>query len=330
MTRRLFLSTSWPRRLCVACATFGFGLHAAPALAQSTTSAESSQDVREQERSELYREGVELAEQGRWNEALPKFQSVVAIRSAPAALVALGTAQEKLTLVASARRTYARAHEEARAIHDQGLAEKVALKFAALQARVPHLAIRMADKDAVPVVTIDGERVEVPAEGIELDPGDHRVVVTVAGEPSYEQHARIAEGERKELWVDFGKMGKASGGLPTGPLILGGAGLAATVVGAVVYFSAKSTYNDAQKRLAGCADLACQQDAVNQGNDARTPALLGSIVAWTGVASMAGAGLWWALSPSAPHTEPMGGLRPVDVSFGATKGGGLIRWRSAF
>src|SRR5215471_21330306 len=120
MKWRFFLSAALPRQLCVACATFGLGLRTAPALAQSTTTgAESSHDAREQERSELYHQGVELAEQGRWNEALPKFQSVVAIRSAPAALVALGTAQEKLALVASARRTYARAHDEARTIHDQ-------------------------------------------------------------------------------------------------------------------------------------------------------------------------------------------------------------------
>jgi hypothetical protein len=340
MKWQLWLPAALLRQLCAAGATFGLALKGAPALAQSGTDAESSNDApeqgrsaREQERSALYHEGVEMAEQGRWSEALQKFQSVVALRSAPAALIALGTAQEKLALVASARRTYARAHDDALAIHDQALAEKAALKFAALQARVPHLTIRMADKDAVPSVTIDSERVEVPAEGIEIDPGDHRVVVTVAGQQPYEQRARIAEGEKKELWVDFGRATKAgSKGPPTGPIILGSAGLVATVAGAVVYFNARSTYNDAQWNLTtGCAgDLHCQEEAVRRGNDARTPALLGSIVALTGVASIAGAGLWWALSASAPRAEPLGATKPLDVSVGATKGGGLIRWTSAF
>ena len=333
MKWRFLLPAALPRQLCVACATFGLGLLGAPALGQSSTGAESSNDPREQERSALYHDGVQMAEEGRWSEALKKFQSVVAIRSAPAALVALGTAQEKLTLIASARRTYARAHDDARAIHDQALAEKAALKFAALQARVPHLAIRMADKDAVPTIAIDGERVEVAAEGVEIDPGDHRVVVTVAGEAPYEQRAQIAEGEKKELWVDFGRAARGgSSGLPTGPLILGAAGIVATGVGAVVYLNARSTHNDAQSNLTtGCAgDLACQEDAVSSGNDARTPALLGSILFWTGVASIAGAGVWWALSPSERHAEPRSGSKPVDVSVGATKGGGWIRWSSAF
>ena len=79
-------------------------LIASPTFAQSPASPPST-DSREEERTALYREGVALAEAGKWHEALEKFQAVVAIRSAPAALIALATAQENSGKLAHAART---------------------------------------------------------------------------------------------------------------------------------------------------------------------------------------------------------------------------------
>ena len=62
-------------------------LLAGPARAENQGAA--SPGAREQERTALYKEGVALAEAGRWAEALTKFEGVVAIRSAPRALIAL-------------------------------------------------------------------------------------------------------------------------------------------------------------------------------------------------------------------------------------------------
>src|SRR5262249_9209921 len=156
------------------------------AQSAATPAPASAVDDHEQERTALYREGVAFAEAGRWADALKKFQAVVAIRSAPAALVAMGTAQEKLGLLASARRTYSRAHDEARAIGDQALAEKAAGKYAAIQLRVPRIGIHLAGKSASEAnVTVDGDRAEPSASGdVEVDPGEHRVAVTAAGERS--------------------------------------------------------------------------------------------------------------------------------------------------
>ena len=80
--------------------------------------------AKEQERTSLYREGVSLAEAGRWDEELKRFERVVAIRSAPPALVALATAQEKTDKLASAKRTFLRAEADARAAGDADLAQK--------------------------------------------------------------------------------------------------------------------------------------------------------------------------------------------------------------
>jgi hypothetical protein len=321
-----------PRLLLVA-ASFAVGSIAAPVRAQST--AAPAVDDHEQERTALYREGVALAEAGRWSEALKKFQAVVAIRSAPAALVAMATAQEKLGTLATARRTYSRAHDEARAIGDQALAEKASAKFAALQSRVPRLAIRLTGKSiSAAVVTIDGDRVEPSGDGdIEVDPGEHRVVVTVAGERPYEQRAQVGEAERKEIVVESAPApqkeatSSSSSGPPLGALILGGAGIATTAIGAVVYVTARSTYDDG-KRAQQNADPA-SVEKVNRGNDARGTVLAGSIVAWTGIVAIGGAGVWWLLSPHGDG-ESHGAASATRVSISPTRGGYWVQLEQAF
>jgi tetratricopeptide (TPR) repeat protein len=291
-------------------------------------------DDHEQERTALYRQGVALAEAGQWAEALKKFQAVVAIRSAPAALVAMATAQEKLGALATARRTYSRAHDDARAIGDQALAEKASAKFAALQSRVPRLAIRLSTMSlTAAVVTIDGDRVLPSADGdVEVDPGEHRVVVTTAGQLPYEQRAQVAEAERKELSVDFAPIppkesAAPSSGPPLGALILGGAGIATAAIGAIVYANALSTYN-AGKDAQSCRDPSCV-DKVNQGNDARATVLASSIVTLTGIAAIGGAGVWWLFSPRA-HDSSQGTTSATHVSVGPTRGGYWVQLEGAF
>src|SRR5262245_21357060 len=55
-------------------------------------------------RTELYREGVTLGEQGDWAGAARKFREVVQIRSAPKALLALAVAEAKQGHLLEAKR----------------------------------------------------------------------------------------------------------------------------------------------------------------------------------------------------------------------------------
>jgi hypothetical protein len=309
-------------------------LSAGPLYAQSA--AQKPLD-REQERTALYREGVHLAEDGRWDEALKRFQSVVEIRSAPAALVALGTAQEKLAMLATARRTFAKARDEARTVGDDAIAEKATHAVATLEPRVPRLILRLSRKTPDTVVTIDGQRVEMPDDGVELDPGDHEVVVTVEGQPHAER-ARIVEGQRKELWINDAPPPVESGvssGPPVGPLVLGGSGVVAAAVGAIVWVSNKSVYDnrDAAKTALCPQDQSkpsgsCQ-NAVAEGNSARDRAAVGSVVGWTGAAAIVVAGAWWLLSPSGAPAQRRGSSA-VDLSAGAAPGSYWISVSSAF
>jgi hypothetical protein len=354
--------------MAIVCAMLASAASAAPAYAQSATAA--TNDAHEQERTALYRDGVTLAEAGQWGEALKKFQSVVAMRSAPAALLALGTAEENLGSLASARRDYAKARDEARTVGDRTALEKASSKFAALQSRVPRLVIRLSDRSKGAVVTIDGERTSLPEDGsVELDPGEHAVVVTSEGLRPYEQRAVLAEGDKKEWLVDLAAGHADSAGhvegatsasatnapnmssnardatpssetntastaqaessrLPLGPLVLGGAGLAATILGGVVYSNAHSTYA-AGDAVRGCGSAVCNQ-AKQNANDARTSILVGSAVAWTGVAAVAGAGVWWLLSPREHGSESHGSARALDVSAVPLPGGCWVSVDRAF
>src|SRR3954470_13906557 len=89
--------------------------------ATAQTSVGSSATDREQERTVLYREGVALAEAGRWADALAKFERVVAIRSAPRALMALGTAKEKAGKWIRAKHTYETTLADAKAAAEADL-----------------------------------------------------------------------------------------------------------------------------------------------------------------------------------------------------------------
>lgn len=310
------------------CAIFAIVLRATTSLAQDPSAASGP---RETERTNLYKEGVALADAGKWEGALEKFRAVVAIRSAPAALIALGTAQENTGKLAHAVRTYEAAEQGARAANDEALADRAHQASAALRSRIARLIVRIPPGEPAATVTVDGETVEAAAAGIAVDPGKHRVVAAAAGRKPFEREIEVRAGGQAEVAVVFESQpapataapatpaaaiapvapGEAtersvpSGRpLPVGPLVLGGVGVAATVVGIVVRLGGNADYDEASKE---CVDSRCDsQTAVDNGNAARGRMLTGTIVAGVGVAALAGAGVWWAL----PAKTESQGARP--------------------
>src|SRR5678815_4359361 len=123
------------RRASVALAVALLVAGGRPALAQAPDEAV------EKERTDLYKAGVALAEAGQGGEALDKFQRVVAMRSAPRALLALASAEEHVGRLVSAKRTYVKARDDARAEKDEALAGKADAALAALDPRIPRLAL---------------------------------------------------------------------------------------------------------------------------------------------------------------------------------------------
>ena len=281
---------------------------------------------KEHERTALYREGVALAEAGRWDEALKRFEKVVAIRSAPPALVALATAQEKAGKIASAKHTFQKAQADALAAGDVELAQKAEKALTALDPRVARIVVRLPPGTSGARVLVDGNAIAADPKGVEADPGEHQVVVEVPGQPIFQERVVLAAEQRKEIAVRLGARGPAdapaaqsapdtagasgdssSGGPPIGSWILGGAGVAASIVGLVVRFDSQASYDDVS---AQCPNEQCRSQAeAEEANAARSRMLAGSIVAGAGVGLMASAGLWWVLSSRSP--QPDGRNTPV-------------------
>jgi hypothetical protein len=331
------------------CALVSAGLAAGPVHAQEgkIASPAGKESVgREKERTALYNEGLALAEAQRWQEAWVKFQGVVAIRSAPRALVAVATAEEKMGRLTGAKRTYQKALADARSTGENDMVEKTSSALAALEALIPRVVLRFGSGGTSAAVILDGVIVSVGPDGIEVDPGEHRIVVTAGGDQPFEQSFQISAGQRKEILVDVVPVGGARAGdkdetsllrapdrsgapLLQPPLpvwILGGAGVIATTVGLVVFVKGKSDYDDASK---GCSNGICKSmDAYTKGNAGRDRMIAGGIVAGVGVAAVAGAGIWWIVratgSPKASDS------RAFSVRANASPDGCSVRLQGAF
>jgi tetratricopeptide (TPR) repeat protein len=322
------------------------GVAAPPVAAQTRATVDRAKE--EEERTALYREGVALAEAGRWYEALEKFQKVVAIRSAPPALVALATAQEKVGKLVSAKRTYLDARAQALALRDAGLAERAERALTALHQHIARIVVVLPPDTSGAELAVDGSAVSNDPGGIELDPGERLVVVRASRRRTFQQRVLLTAGERKEIVVRFDHdlsaespaststpaLATATGdtaraGPPIGSWVLGGAGVAASVTGLLLHFNGRARYDDAASQ---CTDSRCATlGEVEAGNAERDRVLAGSIVFGAGLALVAGAGLWWALTPSASHPESaQSARRQISMSPTPLPGGAAMIVRGNF
>ena len=305
--------------------------------------------AREAERTALYEQGVELAEAGRWAEAVESFQRVVAIRSAPKARFTLGEAQEKSGRLASAKASYALALEEARAAADEAAAGAAGGALAAIERRVPRLVVRLGEKVAGARATVDGEQTQLGERPVELDPGEHRLVVSAPGRHSFEQLVRASEGRTTELSVHLEREGGAgvvagrsgdaelapaeaagergtsaeSWGPPAGAWVLGATGVAASAVGLALYFTGQSAY-DAAAALCSAGECAEPVHA-DDGNGARGRMIAGDVVMAAGIGALASAVLWWAAAAGQPAAPPAAeaALQP-RFGIGASRAGLVV------
>lgn len=321
----------------------------------TTTPAQAQTAEQEQQALRTYQEGVELANQKRWAEAAGKFEEVVKVRAATPVLFALAEAQSHTSELVAAKHNYQRAIEMAGSEYAE-VAQQARTSLAKLDPRLPRLTLRFAGDVPNARVMLDGADVSNPAEPIELDPGKaHVLAITAPGHQAFRASVKLGEGEQHELPVDLRRSSPAtavepaapapahdasfdnasfvdegateepsSKPLPLGPLVLGGAGAVATVVGIVIRTSGKGAYDDA----AGKCDQApvCDDPSVvSDGNDARDRMVLGTAIAGVGVAALTGAGAWWLLARD--DRTQQAALR---LNVAPTAGGGFARVQGTF
>jgi hypothetical protein len=303
----------------------------------------------EEQRTALYREGVALAESGRWPEALAKFEQVVRIRSAPPALLALGTAQVHVGQLVAAKHTLEQALAAARAAgtgSGAAIADKAAAALAALEPRLSRLIVRIPSGVSDARVSVDGAAVDPPAGGLEVDPGRHELAVTAPGHAPLQLTFVAAEGQATEIvapLVATGSADTATTGAPsTRPAvgtieaaaappppragraarwILAGGGGAALIAGGVIAFQARSDYDSASKQCPTAGTCPTTGTAA-AGNSARNRILGGEIVAGAGALAVGAAAFWWIWNGTHPTPSER------QVTLGAALGDGRA-WLSA-
>ncbi|MBK8253303.1 MAG: tetratricopeptide repeat protein [Polyangiaceae bacterium] len=310
------------RRFIALCLATAVTLAALPVYPQSGTATLSAAE--EEKRAKLFKEGKALADAELWAEAAKKFRQVVAMRSAPKALIALGVAEEKQGHLLAALSVFKQAREDAA---DKTLTDELKLVNTALESlkqRIPRLIFLPAAALSDASVTIDGESAKPDGDSYLVDPGKHTVVITSTSSGVFETAVTLAEGDKRTLEVVYGSAtptatsitpppDKPSIAPPTGAVVVGAAGVVLVGVGAALYGTGTSDYNDA---IVACKDSFCPIDNRDRGNAARTRIIVGDVFMIAGGAALAGGVLWWIVNAAGKKKEP-----PASVYIAPTFGG---------
>jgi hypothetical protein len=216
---------------------------------------------------ETYREGVALESAGNWAGALAKFQSVASVKSTPRVRFHIGLCQENLGRWNEALGAYKMAIAEANAEHARDVVKEAEAAKAKLEGKIPRLTLRRSPGAEGAGLSLDGVELGSATIGVEMpiDPGNHSLVVRMAGREVQRITVEIGEGEHKT----FDVQPPAASGPSTQPTV------SASTVAPIV--SAEP----------------------EQGQPARSSTLLPWIVTGLGAASLATSGVFYLLRSGA-------------------------------
>lgn len=171
------------------------------ALALSVNASSTSAQSSEHDARRLFDEGVELLNDGRFSEALQRFERASVLREVPAVMLNLALAQRGVGHYVDAERSLARYLELARGRVDRDRATQVRELQSEIRSAIAHLTLRVEGDPSS--VSLDGRALPRSewSSTRALDPGEH--VVELAGDAI--EHARfpvtLARGQRLELPV---------------------------------------------------------------------------------------------------------------------------------
>jgi hypothetical protein len=283
------------------------------------------------ERATLNREGLALADAGKWAEALERFQRVVALRASAKGWFNLARAEEHVGRAASAERDYDKALTLARSASEADVAAAAEGALHELAPRVPHvrahLSVPSRPLAAHAHAEVDGQPIALDASTA-VDPGDHAVGVHADGVAEIVRHVHVAERDQVDLEFDLpGAPAEASrpvepsrppeppapdaatSGRAVGPpLAIAAAGVIFLASGVVLYVTGKSSYDSELKECTG----SCPSQAIaDQGNRGRTSMIAGD-------ALLAGGGAVVAVGLTALVLRFTRAAPPVTASFWGT------------
>jgi hypothetical protein len=166
----------------------------------------------------LFRDGQQLAEQGKYALACPKFAESQRRDPAPGTLLHLGDCYEHNGQLASAWATYVEASNASRAAGRKAWADNAAARVKQLDPRLPRFTVTVAEPSAALEVKRDGVALSAVTftTAIPIDPGEHVFEASALGRLPWKQRVVFAERQRTEISVPA--LQKEPPQSPIGPL----------------------------------------------------------------------------------------------------------------
>jgi hypothetical protein len=182
----------------------------APAAAPSPEAASPAEIVAARE---LFRQGTEDADAGRYAEGLEKFRRVAAVKETAPVRFNIARCEEALGKTGAALADFELAAREG---HEDPKASDVATlagqRADALRPRVPRLTVvaRSPAPDGMSV-SLDGGKLASLGVGLPLDPGAHVVDAKAPGSPPFHAEVTLVEGEAKKIEISLSPSAEAPG-----------------------------------------------------------------------------------------------------------------------
>jgi hypothetical protein len=297
--------------------------------------------------SELYDQGTALAQQGKWAEARDKLEQAIQLRATSIGLFNLAQAERNLGQLASAKRHFVAARAMAAREGADDVARLADDSLAEVNPRLPHVRLVLPADAARVEVQVDGRPAEMAAGDVEIDPGEHEIVVTAAGEQPFVKRLLLKERQRMRLVVQFPRpeppptpapapaerapkpAPAAHSGPPTGALVIAGAGVVALAGGTYFLLRRNSKLEQAADGCVRTGDgwrcpSALEHDASHNDlrDDADQAETFSTLLFGVGAAAIVGAGVWWALDSSSEQ--------PPSVAISVEPHSASARFRVGF
>jgi hypothetical protein len=307
-------------------------LLAGSALAQSADSSALAE--------QLFNQARDLVKANKWAEACPKFEASLRYDPVLGTRLNLATCYEHIGKLASAWGLYRESMDAAKKAGDTKRADYAQKQAAALEPRLPKLAITApANKPAGFVVKRDGTPIDAGELGVALyvDPGTHEVTAAADGFEPFSVTVNLVEAKTETLAipalvakpdaetqpaveqeVDTAAISAKARQRKFIALGVGGGGLVAAAVGLVFGAKASGSYSDA-KKLCG-DDLSCSAENFDRGkklvSDSRSAGTISTVLVGVGLAAIAAGVVVFVTAPKAPE-RASARLVPVPHDGGA-------------
>jgi hypothetical protein len=285
----------------------------------------------------LFHAGRTLVEQGKYDEACPKFDESEKLDPAAGTLINLADCNEHVGKLAVAWEEWQEALDMLPPSDDR--IPETKKRFSSLDARVPRLILHLAQPAPAARVLRDGVDLggvfDVP---LPMDPGPHAIRIVEPAHEDAKYDVTLVEKETKKLDVALGKTIEDSKRIAPPPVvtidrdsgagrrrvafIVGGIGvtaLAVGIVGGVIALHDKSVVDRE------CPSNVCSQTGYDAAKSGHTWATISTITTVGGLAAIGASVVLFVTAPSSTPATPTSTIAPTPIV-----GGAALIWTRSF